>query len=91
METYSNVHIRQTTYECSAEREIRIYARAERRANATIIACAFAVVGLLIAGVAYAASDPKVSVAVAAFANEQVVRKFRFQYIFPSKCVRRLT
>lgn len=53
-----NAHIRQTTLECSAEREIRLYDRADRFCKVALIASAFTAVSLLIAGVAYAASGP---------------------------------
>ncbi|WP_161783998.1 hypothetical protein [Massilia sp. LC238] len=45
-------HIRQTTYKCSAEREIRQFKNAERRSTAIIIAGALTVVGLLVASAA---------------------------------------
>lgn len=53
MKNLLNAHIQQTTFECSAEREIRLYKNAERRATASLIAGAIVAVGLLIAGTAY--------------------------------------
>jgi hypothetical protein len=72
MKNLLNAHIRQTTFECSAEREIRLYKNAESRSTVIMIASALVVVGLLVAGVAYAASGPKLSVAVGSFANEKI-------------------